>query len=84
MINKLNLMSDQESRALILAELQDNQNRLDECKRHYWPSMEYTIGAVCVCANCGGCMKVVEAAEYLNGYRAAGGNPNDVLPGYNK
>lgn len=77
-------MNDADSRAFILAEMQENRNRLNECPRHFWPTIEISIGAKCVCAKCGGYMPVLEAAEYLNGYRAAGGNPNDVLPGYNK
>lgn len=76
-------LSQEEANAVILAEIKENRQRLDECPRHYWPTMTCAIDAVCMCANCGGYMKVLEAAEYLNGYRAAGGNPNDVLPGYN-
>lgn len=35
-----------------------------------------------VCFNCGGAMDLIKVSEYVRGYIAAGGNPNDVWPGW--
>ncbi len=73
--------------ALLLEEIKANQQRLDECKRHHfptWPSgISRHLGLKVDCCNCGGQLDARMAASYTRGYAAAGGNPNDIIPGWN-
>jgi DNA-directed RNA polymerase subunit RPC12/RpoP len=61
-----------------------NRIKLDGCTLHRYDPEAFAImfGAKAVCMNCGGEMGVLEIAQYIRGYIAAGGNPNLVLPGY--
>ena len=73
---------------LLLEEIRANQIRLDTCKRHCfptWPPIEQTptlIGLKVDCCNCGGRMDALHAYAYTRGFEAAGGNPNEVIPGW--
>lgn len=71
---------DEERLALIKA----NRKRLNECKKHRFKlgELPYTLGTKFVCDNCAGVMPAVEAYQYILGYEAAGGNANDVAPGF--
>lgn len=72
---------------LILEEVRANQARLDNCKRHHFPTWPENIGRALGlkvdCCNCGGTIDARMAAAYARGYAAAGGDPNDVIPGWN-
>lgn len=73
--------------ALVLEEIKANQKRLDQCKRHHFPSWPQNIsthlGLKVDCCNCGGQMDARMAASYTRGYAAAGGDPNEIIPGWN-
>lgn len=69
---------------LIYAEVKANQQRLDSCKRHHFPTLPpFTPSAKFTCSNCGGEMRHDCAAAYTRGYAAAGGDPNEIIPGWN-
>lgn len=63
-----------------------NKRRLDACARHRFfsrsPSEGSPFGKSFVCLNCGGAMNFLSIGEYIEGYQAAGGNPNDIWPGW--
>lgn len=73
---------------LVFEEIKANQQRLDACKRHHFPSWPQNIsthlGLKVDCSNCGGRMDARMVASYTRGYVAAGGNPNDIIPGWSK
>lgn len=61
-----------------------NNKLLTECPKHYFvASPPIQLGQKVICANCGGAMNLVEARQYILGYMAGGGDPNDVWPGWN-
>jgi len=68
----------------LLAEVQANRAKIDSCARHRFEIGDppYRFGAKFECTNCGGTMDAVQAFRYCQGYKAAGGDPNDVIPGY--
>ncbi len=75
--------------ALLLEEIRANQKRLDECKRHHFPTLPPTdqigtmLGLKLTCSKCGGIMDARMAASYTRGYAAAGGDPNEIIPNWN-
>lgn len=68
----------------LLAEVKANAAKLSSCAKHLMPLGEppYKFGMHVECEKCGGSMKAVDLFRYLQGYIAAGGNPNEVSPGY--
>lgn len=58
-----------------------NRVRLDECPKHFFDLGEppFALGSKCRCVNCGGIMDLTAINQYARGYKAAGGNPNDVV-----
>ena len=70
--------------AALWAEAQSNRAKLDGCARHFFNIGDppYRLGQKFECTNCGGVMDAVQAFRYVQGYKAAGGNPNDVIPSY--
>lgn len=68
----------------LLASIRANQNRLDACPKHFFDIGEppYKFGMKLTCQNCGGEMDAVKAFVYVQGYEAAGGNANDVIPNF--
>lgn len=69
----------------LFAEVKANAERLAACKRHRVElgNPPYKFGMTVTCIGCGGNMKAVDLFRYVQGFEAAGGNPNDVVPGYN-
>lgn len=69
----------------LFAEVKANAERLAACKRHRVELGDppYKFGMTVTCIGCGGTMKAVDLFRYVQGFEAAGGNPNDVVPGYN-
>lgn len=68
---------------VMLEEIKANQKRLDECPRHHFPTLpDLTIGVKMNCANCGGTIHALNAYAYTRGYIAAGGDGNDIIPGW--
>lgn len=70
---------------------ESNQGKLNTCPRHRfaWADVvgivpgRIEVGAKFTCDVCGGRMPALEMFRYIQGYEAAGGNANDVCPGFN-
>lgn len=66
-----------------LQRIQKNRHALDNCRKHRFEFKgQLTIGQRAFCGNCGGDMLLTEVAQYVRGYAAAGGNPNEIIPGW--
>jgi len=76
-------MTPPEARSM-LAKIKENQDRLFSCKRHEFGDvpMPFEMGMTFRCVRCQGDMKAIDAFRYIQGYEAAGRNPNDILNGY--
>lgn len=76
-------MTPEDSEAL-LARIRANQDKLDACPKHLFDLGEppYSIGQRHTCLNCGGVEKLTAIGDYVRGYIAAGGNPNDIVPNW--
>jgi hypothetical protein len=61
-----------------------NIDKLHGCSRHRFVPAEVKVGAYYTCLNCGGQIGAVDLGFYIDGYKAAGGNVNDVFPGWTK
>jgi hypothetical protein len=59
-----------------------NIAKLDACPRHRFEPVPVRMGDKVRCDNCGGQISLVDLSHYVKGYRAAGGDVNDVWPGY--
>ena len=67
----------------IMFSVKANHSKLLNCVAHQFPAQaEYGLGCKLTCTRCGGEMRLTDIATYLRGYAAAGGNPEDVLPGW--
>lgn len=68
----------------MLKAIRANRARLDACPKHRFELSEppYHIGQDATCVNCHGEMKLTQIDEYVRGYRAAGGNPCDIVPNW--
>lgn len=68
----------------LFAFVKANRAKLDACARHRFEMGDppYRFGMKLTCTNCGGTIDAVQAFVYTQGYKAAGGDPNDVIPGY--
>ena len=65
--------------------IQKNFDKLNECKAHSFivpPLLQLRPDARLKCRNCGGTLEVIAINFYTRGFAAAGGNPNDVFPGW--
>lgn len=73
---------------VMLEEIRANQALLDGCKQHHFPTWPLNIsghlGLKVDCCNCGGTMDARMAASYTRGFKAAGGDPNKIIPGWDK
>lgn len=64
-------------------EVKANSRRWRSCDVHrFEPTEPYRFGQRHTCVKCGGTKPMIEIMYYLDGYEAAGGDPNDVMPGY--
>lgn len=61
-----------------------NRLRLDGCKLHRFDlaQIPVALGAKAPCLECGGEMPVLEVAQYIRGFMAAGGDPDTVCAGF--
>jgi hypothetical protein len=66
----------------IWAEIKANASLLKACPRHKIDPEARRFGKKSVCLNCHGQMDLGEWLSYTAGYKAAGGNPDDVWPGW--
>jgi len=66
----------------ILAQVQANRERVTGCAKHQFPKRgnTYVLGQKLTCVNCGGVMSLPDAASYLRGYVAHGGDASDIIP----
>lgn len=64
--------------------VKENRAKLDACKRHNFTinNVPMELGAKVKCNVCGGWLELVRVKDYCRGYKAAGGNPNDVVEGF--
>lgn len=71
---------------IMLDEIKENQARLDACSKHHFPSWPTDISThlhlKVDCSKCGGTIDALRAASYARGYAAAGGDPNEIIPGW--
>lgn len=68
----------------ILAEIRANRAALKGCACHLFVDQKCNLGKKVECSRCGGKMCLTELGGYMSGYAAAGGDPNDVWPGWDK
>jgi anaerobic ribonucleoside-triphosphate reductase len=66
----------------IWAGVKENQTKLRACPKHRFEGGKVKIGQKVTCLNCGAETGLVSAGDYIAGYKAAGGNPNDIWPDY--
>jgi hypothetical protein len=72
----------------IYREVQANRAALDACPRHLFPNtltpaeIKVAFGGKVTCEHCNVKMGLIEIAQYVRGFIAAGGDPNVVWPGY--
>lgn len=65
-------------------EAKENVRRLDSCERHKFDAPLVKIGEKLTCQNCGGVLSLSDISQYVRGFRAAGGDPELVYPGFFK
>lgn len=65
-------------------EVKENVRRLDGCERHKFDAPLVKIGEKLTCQNCGGVLSLSDISQYVRGFRAAGGDPELVYPGFFK
>lgn len=68
----------------IHSEVRANISALDNCARHRFRPEPVKMGQKVICLSCGGMMSLPDAGQYIRGCQAAGGNPDDVWPGWFK
>ena len=69
----------------MLADIRENHRRWRECPRHLyraWDANKHSLGQKHTCLNCGSSKSLTDIGCYIEGYKAAGGDPNDIMPGY--
>lgn len=76
------VMSKEEAKALA-TKVRDNLGRLKSCHCHLFLDFDQAgLGAKLRCEHCGGEMRISDVINYVRGYIAAGGNPEDVAQGW--
>lgn len=78
------MLTKDEARAL-MAQIKENHRKLNSCPKHVFGDV---VGAGAfeqprnsrerICTSCGGEMADLKIILYVRGYKAAGGNPDDV------
>lgn len=63
--------------------VKENRAKLNGCNQHTFDPAQYDrLGAKLTCLKCGGVMPATDVGEYVRGFRAAGGDPDLVWPGF--
>ena len=65
-------------------EVKENHAKLYNCPKHKFPEMTKVMAIsnkLIICENCGGGMRSIDIQKYCRGYKAAGGNPDDICKG---
>ena len=82
------MSKDPIANAIHWAEAKANQAKLQTCQRHRFifpadvTDGKYLFGRRLTCEQCGGMMPAIEVFRYIEGYKAAGCDPNDIMPGF--
>lgn len=64
-------------------EVKANSQKLNSCPKHRYHGNEHVkLGMRVTCLECGGQMQTADLASYIRGYEAAGGDANDIWPGW--
>ena len=69
----------------LIDEIKANREKLDACPKHafdYPTDRALQFGEKLRCKNCGGIMDAIGAFRYCQGFAAAGGDPNEVIPNF--
>lgn len=69
----------------LLAEIRENNRRWRECPRHRyeaWNPDKHQLGQKHTCLQCGSSKSLTDIGCYIEGYQAAGGDPNDIMPNW--
>jgi hypothetical protein len=67
----------------IWAEVKENHRKLNGCAKHKFLGGKIEkMGAKYTCLNCGGTQGLSDIGAYIKGYVAAGGDAQDVWPGW--
>lgn len=75
-------MSDYYTDSLLI-EIRQNKSKLNGCKRHKFDlNIPFQVGQKYECKNCGGRESGPAILVYCQGYKAAGGNPNDIVENF--
>lgn len=61
-----------------------NREALNNCKQHSFvvPDAPLPFKLKLKCSNCGGWMDAIQAMEYARGWKAAGRDPNEIIPDF--
>ena len=64
--------------------IRENAAKIEGCPKHHFKTdpPPYKLGQRFTCSNCGGEMDGIGVLRYMQGYLAAGGNSDDVCPGW--
>lgn len=65
----------------IISAVKENWRKINACPGHFFDG-PITLGGKNTCKICGGVVDNRYLGAYVQGYMAAGGNPNDVKPGW--
>ncbi len=68
----------------IWVEVQENQRKLNSCKKHRFEGGAAKMGQKFGCLECGGTLGLTDIGYYVKGYVAHGGNVNDIWPGFER
>lgn len=81
---------DDADRKRLWADANANVEKLNACPRHHFVMTDEQVkggpgalfGAKLTCERCGGRMDMLGVNQYVRGFVAGGGNPNDIMPGW--
>ena len=68
----------------LLSEVIENRDKLDNCVKHSFGELPapMNFGQKLRCTICSGTMDAVQAFRYCQGFKAAGGNPSEIINGF--
>lgn len=68
----------------LLQRIKANREALNNCKQHSFvvPDAPFPFKLKLKCSNCGGWMDAIQAMEYARGWKAAGRDPNEIIPNF--
>lgn len=69
----------------LFAQIKENNRKLNGCPQHHFTGGAIeALGLKYTCLNCGGITDLKYIGPYIRGFKAAGGNENDVWPNWSK